>query len=91
MTTSKVLDKRGKVRVAEVRTPNEAFNGVRSHIKFSDGRAQLPEPRDEDYNDDTIYAEDRASWEQLVGSFKKRGYFVRYFSVDVGDDDPTEA
>lgn len=73
----------GKIRVAEVKTPAEDFSGVRRHVAFAKGRAVMAEPIADDFDKPGDWVIEHSSWELLLTEFKRDGYNVEYYHVEV--------
>lgn len=74
----------GKIKVYEVYTPNERFSGFRESIRFVDGRAELPEPRLEDFLRPEDYEREHKAFEQKIFRFVKHyGYELATRTLEV--------
>ena len=82
----------GEVRIAEVYTPNDGFNGFRLGVKFVDGRAQLPEPVVTDFHHLNQYETEHKAWEVLVERMvTEYDYEIHYSIVKARDEDDEDA
>ena len=68
----------GKVVIYEVHVPNPKFMGHRESIQFVNGRAELPEPRREDFVSEADY---HAEYKALKNKIRR---FVQTYGYEVG-------
>lgn len=56
----------GRVRMFEVSVPDEGFSGLRERVTFTHGRAELPEPRPNDFFEASNYGEVIATLDSIA-------------------------
>ena len=80
------------VRIADIYTPQDGFNGLRHRVRFGGGHAQLPEPKPEDFKANAAWLAEHEAWEQLVQQFRHDGYQVkiRRAYIETEDDNTGE-